>query len=508
MRVRNKKEERKTIAECLLWGAVFTIAGDGAGLFFAEWETMMGLTIAMAGTFAWGVSGKWRVAAWGVTSVACFFFGAHLAGEAIHASHSSPLLEHAIVGEGVVIDDVSAGAFSTRVPVKIVVCAGATGCAGERLAIETNRFRAVAFGDRVAFSCTPKKVENFSPEFDFRMYLAAKRIRATCEDKNLRVVSGSETLLGYLGRLRGNLEANVNRFVDEPMASLGNGLLFGGSNRLSDALAEDFAATSMTHITAVSGYNITLVATVMLSLGIAAGLWRRGATVAACVGIFFFVLMVGSPSSGVRAGAMGAIVLWAMAFGRTDAALRALAYAGAILVIANPLALRYDIGFALSFLATLGIVVFSPWYERVRPEGTISRMFGDIAYATVSAQMLVVPVLLATFGLFSFASFLANVLVLWTLPWAMIAVCATATLGGIFSFAGFASGVFAQAILWYDIEMIRWCARAQIPMLSVREFGAAAFLVWYGLVAAIATGIYRREAKRCRALCRKTRFEK
>lgn len=503
MTPQNKKEIQKILSDSLVWGACFFVAGVGAALFVPTHATVIGLGVAAVWTFFWGVSGWRGVLAAGITSVVFFGVGMHAGNVALVESEESPVIGKRIVGEGVVIDDVSVGEFAQRVPVAILTCAGAPGCAGERVAVSTDRFRSVLFGDTVKFSCVPETAKNFSDDFDFRLYLAAKGIRAVCEDGDMRSVSGNDTLWGYLGRARRTLENNVNRFVGEPMAALGNGLLFGGSNRLSDALAADFAATSMTHIVAVSGYNVALVGMIVFSSAIFCGLWRRGATAVACAGIVAFVLLVGSPLSGVRAGVMGMIVLWTMVLGRMDATLRALLWAVVIMVAANPLIVRYDTGFQLSVLATLGIVLFSPWYERARPNGMIARAFFDILYATSAAQLLVVPVLLATFGSFSLVSFATNLLVLWTLPWAMLFVFCAAVFGGVFDFLGFVSGVLAQAVLWYDICVIRFFATVKSGTLLVTHTDVGFLVLWYAAVTGCAVFLHADLVCRRRAMCRK-----
>jgi competence protein ComEC len=428
-----------------------------------------------------------------------------MAQSAIDASDTSTLRGKTIIGTGVVIDDPSSGGFLQNVLVRISECTGDDGCAGQRVLIAMDRWKEVSFGDTVRFSCLFERPENFSEEFDWRMYLASRNVRALCKKADVFSVIGSQTFLGSLGSVRRLLEESVNRAIEQPYSALGNGLLFGGSDRMSDELAQDFSKTSMTHITAVSGYNVSLIAGYIFLLAIYLGCWRKGATIVAIGGIVLFVLFIGSPSSAIRAGVMGSILLFALALGRSRESLRVLIYAGAIMIAMNPLILRHDVGFQLSFLATLGIVVMAPWYEKVRPKNTLAQGVTEIVFMTTSAQIFVLPVILFTFHSFSFLAIVVNLLVLWTIPFAMLFTFLTSLFGLVSGWLGFAVGIGAQGILWYDIVVVQWFARMDWSVVRIEAVGVWFFIVWYGLLGSLAYWVYWREWEEGRRHCKKHR---
>lgn len=500
--LRNKSIE--IIATSVLWGAFFFMVGGGVELFFPGVGVVTALVLAVAVTAWWGVTGKYKILTVGVVSALCLWGASQMAYRSVESADVSVLLSKTIHGVGEVIDDPSAGSFFQNVYIKILSCEEDVLCTGEKVLLQMDKWTEIHFGETITFACEMKRPENFSPEFDWRMYLAGRGVRVMCEKADVEVDhAGAKTLLGHLGPIRRAMEESVGRSIADPYSALGNGLLFGGSNRMSRELADDFANTSMTHITAVSGYNVGLIAGYAFSFGIFIGLWRRSATMVAVFAIVIFVLFIGSPLSALRAGVMGGIVLFCMASGRMNASLRALMYAGAIMTAFSPLIVRYDTGFQLSFLATLGIVTMTPLWAKVRPRREWLGGIGDIAFMTCSAQIFVLPVVLFTFGSFSVLSVLTNLLILWTIPLATLLTFATAILGLISGWLGWVVGLSAQVFLWYDIAVVQWFAQMEWSVVRVESGSILFFFGWYILIGALAWFVWRREQMERRKYCKK-----
>lgn len=490
-------------SKSVLFSAVLFAVGVGIVLFYPDASVTLGIMMAIGFVVSWGLTVRYRWMLWGVIGVGFYAVGVWMGNASVINSDISNLRGKDIIGTGVVIDDPSLGTFVQRVLVKISHCEGGDRCGGERVIIEVDRWQEIRFGDVVRFSCTFERPENFSEDFDYRMYLASRGVQAMCKKAEVSIAVGQWTVLGTLGRIRRTLEESVDQSIEQPYSALGNGLLFGGSSRMSDQMAEDFSKTSMTHIVAVSGYNVSLIAGYVFILAIYLGFWRKGATVVAIAGIVLFVMFIGSPSSAIRAGVMGSILLFALALGRSRGSTRVLLYAGVIMVAMNPLILRYDVGFQLSFLATLGIVAMAPWYERVRPSNGTVQGITEIIFMTTAAQIFVLPVILLTFHSFSLLAIVVNLLVLWTIPFAMLLTFLSSISGLIFGWLGFAVGVGAQGILWYDISMVQWFAKMDWSVVNVDQ-GSVWFLVlWYMSLGFITGGIYWREQREIQRSCRR-----
>jgi competence protein ComEC len=236
-------------------------------------------------------------------------------------------------------------------------------------------------------------------------------------NSEIEVLSASPpSLLGGLYQFRDFVSVRINSLFPEPTSGLMNGLLLGLRVQLGDDLKANLKNSGTTHIIALSGFNITIIAGFFLFL--ARPLKKNWALVLAAFGILLFVLMTGASSSVVRAAIMGWILLMTKWWGRRIHSMNAVLVAGAIMVLLNPYILQYDIGFQLSLVATIGIIalvpVFSP-YLKVLPT-----VFGEITATTISATLLTLPLVAFHFGGFSSVSLFSNLLILPLIPIVML----------------------------------------------------------------------------------------
>ena len=128
---------------------------------------------------------------------------------------------------------------------------------------------------------------------------------------------------------------------------------------------------------------------------------------------------------------MGGLVIWAMKEGRLANSKNAILFAAAAMLAINPLLLRYDAGFQLSFLATLGIIYVYPLFEKNFFAGE-QNIFKETIFMTMAAQVFVLPVILANFEKLSVISPLANLLILPAIPYIMLGGFAAGMAGFIF----------------------------------------------------------------------------
>lgn len=292
----------------------------------------------------------------------------------------------------------------------------------ELLTGQAPRTADIAPGARLSFACALELPENFDPGFDYRMFLAKDGIGYVC-----RMASQTDSLQddarSRLTRLffvpKHTLEEALDKSVPQPEAGLAEGLILGGDNRLPETLKQAFIKAGLSHIVAISGYNIALIAQGFVIFGIVIGLWRRQALWFAACGVILFILMVGAPASAIRAGIMGLCAFAALSAGRLSRSINILVFAAALMLLFQPLLLRYDVGFQLSFLASLAIIVAVPWLERLLPKEFIGKSFAEIALLTFAVELFVVPLLVYQFHIFSPYALLANVLLLPLVPYTM-----------------------------------------------------------------------------------------
>jgi len=348
-----------------------------------------------------------------------------------------------------------------------------------KILLRADVYQSFSYGDEIKLNCQPEVVKNFDDSFDYRMYLAKDEIYYICWKPEIEKISdGKNNFYGMILKLRNSLDKKIQKVIPQPEAGLGSGLLFG-KNSLSKEKQALFSNTGMSHIVAVSGYNVTIIAQYLMMLGIFLGLWRQQAFYFAFLGIVLFVMMIGFPSSAVRAGMMGLLVLWAMKNGRLAKADNAIIFAAAIMLVFNPLLLRWDVGFQLSFLATLGLIKLSPIWDRFLIGK--HKAFGilEITLMTISAQIFVLPIIFYNFGTFSLVSILANLLVLSIIPATMLFVFLSAVSGFIFYPLFLIFGWLGYFLLKYEMIVISFFGNLKWSVVEVKNFGGWQAFIWY-----------------------------
>ncbi|MFZ1720797.1 MAG: ComEC/Rec2 family competence protein, partial [Candidatus Moraniibacteriota bacterium] len=312
-------------------------------------------------------------------------------------------------------------------------------CPGETILLRESSAQERMLGDRLAIDCDMKRPEEYieiaGRQVAYRLILATRGIGYVCE-KPIRVTAiGRSSDMGL--RFRRILFSVREKFVQSlegslpaPEAALSLGMLMGADEGFSSVERTLFIRTGVTHVTAVSGYNITLVGMLLFFLAIVFGWYRRGASIVAIIGIIIYVLLVGAPASAVRAGIMGSFLLLTLAIGRPGSGFRIWLFALAGMLVWNPLLVRFDIGFELSYLATLALILYASVRERFwMPKNIVARFFFELALISLFVEWLVAPVILIQFGTFSLVSIIANISIVLLVPLIMIFAFLTGLVG-------------------------------------------------------------------------------
>lgn len=203
------------------------------------------------------------------------------------------------------------------------------------------------------------------------------------------------------------LTLRIQGIMPGDAGALLSGILYG-ERGLSQETSAAFKTAGMTHLIAVSGSNIAIVISLFVPFFLFLGYRRQPAIVIAGGAVVIFVLFVGAQASVVRAALMGWLALLARVFGRKASAGRLLAIAATLIVLFDPWALAFDAGFALSFLATWGLLSWSRSIgERLQ---WMPEVFGlrEAASTTVAATLVTFPYSLWAFGGASIAGLLTN----------------------------------------------------------------------------------------------------
>jgi competence protein ComEC len=271
---------------------------------------------------------------------------------------------------------------------------------------------------------------------------------------------------------------SVDRSVLEPNASFINGILLGERSAIPLSLKEAFRRTGMVHILAISGYNVTIIVSLIYALLLLI-LRRSKAFWFALLGIFAFTVLTGASASVVRAAIMGSLVILAHKEGRIYSSSRALAFTAALMVAFDPLVIQEDIGFLLSFAATLGMLYLVPVFDKyVR---RIPGFYGtkEAAVTTLSAQIMVLPLLLYFFGSVSPLSVVVNIMVLPLIPLAMLLGFVVGLVGIVSLNLAIILGYLPWLVTTVQIKIIEFFGKFEMWDFS---FNLALMIFVYGLI--------------------------
>lgn len=305
-----------------------------------------------------------------------------------------------------------------------------------RVLVNADLYPRLSYGDEVRIAGVLKLPEIFDDDgrvFDYKTYLRKEGICCVMYYPNISLLeSGRGNLFtGTLLALKAAFLERVSRVMPEPAGALLSGLVVGAKRSLGEEHLELFRQVGIIHIVVLSGYNLLIVARFLME--ILSRFTRRVKIQAGvgAVGIVLFAVMTGASATTVRASAMALLSLAAKATSRLYLVVRALVFAGLLMLIVNPYLLVFDASFQLSFLATVGLIFFSPWFEKLF--SFLPERFGlrEIAAATTATQIAVLPLLLYQTGLFSLVSLPVNLLILPVIPLTMLIGFIAGSLGFI-----------------------------------------------------------------------------
>jgi len=342
----------------------------------------------------------------------------------------------------------------------------------------------VVYGDELEVTGTLEKPSSFTTdlgrEFNYRGYLLAKGVSYTVNFATIKVLSHGHGHILFTGlfTLKDIFLQKLELVLPEPQAGLGEGVLLGVSKSLGDDLEKVFRRAGIIHIVVLSGYNVMIVVTFILFV-LGSILGRRASSLVGMVGIFLFAVLVGLGSTVVRACVMASLLLLMNLTGRIYWALRGLLVAGIAMILWNPYYLVFDIGFQLSFLATLGLILFSPYINSYLTLVPTFLGIREFLVATLATQLFVLPLLLYQIGELSIISVIVNVLVLPLVPLAMMLTFVTGIISLFSVSLGMWMGYLANLSLAYIIVIAKWFASLPFASFTVPQFPFWVTIVGY-----------------------------
>ncbi|MBU2007765.1 ComEC family competence protein [Patescibacteria group bacterium] len=349
----------------------------------------------------------------------------------------------------------------------------------------TNLYPEYKYGDQLEIECKLEKPEVFRG-FAYDRYLARYNIYSVCYYPRLKVIpgSGGNYIYAKIFSFKAGLAGLIDMGLGEPESSLARPIVFGGQKGLEQKIRDDFQKVGLTHIMAVSGFNVSILAVIVMAALLALGLNRKRAFYATVIFLSVYIILVGLPASAIRAGLMGFLVLWALKLGRLNKITNSLVLTAAIMLLINPKILRDDVGFQLSFLAVAGLVYVYPILEAVWQKIKLPQLKGlsDALLITLAAQVFALPALVYNFSRISLISPLANLAVLWAVPILTIIILIALPLSAILPGLSFLFFLPSLILTKYILAVVKYAAKIPYGYMEVNYLWSGWIVVYYFMV--------------------------
>jgi ComEC/Rec2-related protein len=307
----------------------------------------------------------------------------------------------------------------------------------------------------------------------------------------IRFISHHNSLVAEIRR---KFAAGMQTALPEPLGSFAMGLLIGQRATLPTSVKQDLLMVGLTHIIAVSGYNLTIM--LHASKKLFAKQSKRLTTWFSLLLIILFLLLAGSSASIVRAAIVSTISIATSYYGRSINPLNLISLAAVITAYANPFYVWSDISWYLSFLAFFGVMVWAPLISERMPFSKKESVVVAVGIESISAEAMSLPIVLFTFGQMSFIGLPANMLVVALVPLAML-LSTIAGLTGMLApqLAGWLAWP-AKLVLSYMLDISH--VLAGLPHVFAENLGLplAEMLLWYAGIVTLTYALWYKTKRR------------
>ena len=317
-------------------------------------------------------------------------------------------------------------------------------------------------------------------DFDYKGYLAHQGIYSTMTYPGIEIVERGKGFkpLESVYSVRNRLSQSLVEVLPEPQASLAQGIVLGIRGNIPSSVKTDFTRTGTAHLLAISGLHLSILAGILISVGIWLFGKRHYLYIWLALGtIWLYAVIAGMHPSVVRGAIMASLFLTAELLGRQRSAITSLAFAAAIMVGISPQIL-WSASFQMSFMAMAGLIFLAPRFQAIgrkavnatlgedRPAVPIANTITDSFSVSLGAIIGVWPLVAYYFGIISFVGPPATFLTLPALPGIIITGALIGGLGLIALPVAQVIGWLAWFFLSYLLLVVK--ALAAIP-LSFRE---------------------------------------
>ncbi len=276
----------------------------------------------------------------------------------------------------------------------------------------------------------------------------------------------------------------VREAVPEPEVKLGLSYLLGTKDDLPKDLKENLKMVGLIHIVVASGAHLAIL--VEFARKIFGRISRFSGLFFSILFILIFMSMVGFSPSILRAGVMAILTLISWYVGRKITPIRLIIMVAAFTLMLNPLFLT-NLGWLLSFASYAGIMLVMPIFTKFFYGEKKPKFVASVILATLSATIMTLPITLYYFGQVSIISVVANLLILPTLPYAMVLVFLSGVLAGV-PLVSAVVGFLTTKLLDFHVFVVSTFASMEQFLIKIDTYNPWVFLMYIPIVGLIIFG--------------------
>lgn len=343
--------------------------------------------------------------------------------------HKNLYPEENINVEGIIVSNQEEREYKNRYKLKVLAVNDSDTYKATQIYIEVKKDIKLQYGDKVVLQGEFLKgsEQRNTGGFDYQLYLKSINIYGTLKVEDYQKIS-SDNVNGIdksIHAIKIAVSENIEKILEEREGQIVKGLILGDTTDLEEELKEKFQIANISHVLAVSGMHIIYI---IIGIEIVFKKWlgKRYVKYVIMMGLLFYMSITGFTSSIVRAGIMGMMNLIAFLVYRKNDIWTSIAISLGIILIQNPYAIT-GVGLQLSYLGTIGIILFhknvKQYFDnlkfiknniRIKRNKRIFKIIEnlkDILSVTLSAQLMILPIMLYHFNIIGIYFIITNILV-------------------------------------------------------------------------------------------------
>jgi len=397
-----------------------------------------------------------------------------------------------ISAEGIIVDEPDVREKNTKLTILVqsIMSKGTFDTSvREKILVSVPIYPEFYYGDKVKMTVTlvePKNIDSDDGRvFDYKGYLRVRGIWYTSKFTTIQLESTGHgaVIKNILFKIKQAFTNSLDNALPQPESSLMTGLLLGTKQSLGKEILGEFQRTGTSHIVVLSGYNIAIVATSIMSLLKFLKFLSKGFPFGVgVISIILFTILSGGEASAWRAAIMVLVALFAKKMNRDYKIGRVFGFTIVLMLAPNPLLLVFDPSFQLSVLATIGIIFVSPMIEPYLTKVTEKFNLRNVVSTTMATQITVLPYLIYSTGILSLVSLPVNILILGTVPMTMFFGFIVGMVGLISLYLSFIPAFFAYILLWYQLSVVHLGAILPFGTVTLPAFSPVFLIFIYILI--------------------------